>query len=141
MNIKEATIKDMAEFLLMGNTCFLHTLTGNFEHYPTEIDLMFGEDNPWQDIIDKVENNWHDYIRIEPMNSHQSYTVMESFAEQLEGVGFREKLFNVLNRPKPFRNFNHLIHQSDFRQEWFHFRQARNEAWVKEQLADHGKVE
>ena len=141
MNIKEATIKDMADFLLIGNTCFLHSITGDFEHYPTEVDLLFDEENPWQEIIDKVENNRSDYIRIDPMDSHRAFTVMATFAEELEAGMFREKLFNALNRPKPFSHFNHLIHQSDFRQAWFNFRQEKYEAWVKEQIADHWKGE
>jgi len=102
------------------------------------MDFFPDEENPWQEVIDKIENNWGDYIRIEPMNSHQSYAVMESFAYQLEADGFRKKLLTSLNRPKPFRNFNYLIQESDFRQEWFDFRQERNIEWVREQIS--GKV-
>ncbi len=126
----------MAEHLLCGNLCFLNTITGDFEYHPSEMDFFPDEENPWQEVIDKLENNWDDYIRIEPMNSNQSYAVMESFAEQLEDDGFRKKLVAALSRPKPFRNFNYLIHELDFRQEWFDFRQKRNVEWVREQISD-----
>ena len=138
MNLKEANIREMAELLLCGQICFLNFRTGEFDYHPSEMDFFPDEENPWQEVIDKIENNWGDYIRIEPMNSHQSYAVMESFAYQLEADGFRKKLLTSLNRPKPFRNFNYLIQESDFRQEWFDFRQERNIEWVREQIS--GKV-
>jgi hypothetical protein len=136
MKVKEANIREMSEHLLCGNLCFLNIKTGDFEYHPAEMDFFSDEENPWQDVKDKMENNCDDYIRIEPMNSNQSYVVMESFAEQLEADGFRKKLFAALSRPKPFRNFNYLIHESDFRQEWFGFRQERNIEWVREQISD-----
>ncbi|MGM1057535.1 MAG: UPF0158 family protein [Bacteroidota bacterium] len=136
MKVKEANIREMAELILSGQLCFLNTLKGDFEYHPAEMDFFPDEENPWQEVIDKIENNWDDYIRIEPMNSNQSYAVMESFADQLESDGFRKKLLTVLNRPKPFGNFNYLIHESDFRQEWFDFRQERNVEWVREQISD-----
>ncbi|MGI0108180.1 UPF0158 family protein [Salinimicrobium sp. WS361] len=136
MKVKEASIQEMAEHLLCGNLCFLNTITSNFEYHPAEMDFFPDEENPWQEVIDKLEKNWDDYIRIEPMNSNQSYGVMQSFADRLEADDFREKLLAALSRPKPFRNFNYLIHQSDFRQEWFDFRQERNVDWVREQISD-----
>ncbi|MEP6262840.1 MAG: UPF0158 family protein [Gillisia sp.] len=126
----------MAELLLCGQICFLNIRTGEFDYHPCEMDFFPDEENPWQEVIHKIQNNWGDYIRIEPMNSNQSYTVMESFADQLEAHGFRKKLLTALNRPKPFRNFSYLIHESDFRQEWFDFRQERNIEWVREQISD-----
>ena len=134
--MKEANIREMAELILRGHLCFLNTITGDFEYHPEEMDFFPDEENPWQEVIDIVENNWDDYVRIEPMNSSQSFAVMESFADQLKADGFEKKLIAALNRPKPFRNFNYLIHESDFRQEWFDFRQERNVEWVKEQISN-----
>jgi len=136
MVVKETNIREMAELLLCGQVCFLNIHTGEFDYHPEEMDFFPDEDNPWQEVIDKIENNWDDYIQIEPMNSNQSYAVMESFVDQLEGNGFQKKLLTALNRPKPFRNFNYLIHESDFRQEWFDFRQERNIEWVRKQIFD-----
>ena len=136
MKVKEANIREMAEHLLCGNICFLNTVTGNFEYHPAELDFFPDEENPWEEVIDKLEKNWDDYMRIEPMNSNQSYSVMESFADQLDSDAFRKKLITTLNRPKPFKNFNFLIHESKFRQEWFDYRQKRNVEWVREQISD-----
>jgi len=136
MKVKEENIREMADLILCGHLCFLNTMTGDFEYHPEEMDFFPDEENPWQELINKIENNWDDYIRIEPMHSTQSFAVMDSFADQLDSDGFRKKLINALNRPKPFRNFNYLIHESDFRQEWFDYRQKRNVEWVREQISD-----
>jgi len=128
-------IREMSELILCGHLCFLNTITGDFDYHPAEMDFFPDEDNPWQEVIDKIENNCGDYIRIEPMNSTQSFAVMESFADQLVSE-LRKKLLTTLNRPKPFRNFNYLIHESDFRQEWFDYRKKRNVEWVREQISD-----
>lgn len=136
MKVKETNIREVTELILCGQLCFLNTITGDFEYHPAEMDFFSDEENPWQEVIDKIENNWGDYIRIEPLNSNQSYTVMESYADQLKSDGFRKKLPTAFNRPKPFRNFNYLIPESNFRQEWFDFRKERNIEWVKEQIPE-----
>ncbi|HSI70625.1 MAG TPA: Ig-like domain-containing protein [Gillisia sp.] len=33
-------------------------------------------------------------------------------------------------------NYNYLIHESDFRQDWFDFRPERNVEWIKEQISN-----
>ena len=46
------------------------------------------------------------------------------------GNGINKLLERVLNNRNPFANFNHLIHSSDFRQDWFDFRQRQLEQYV-----------
>jgi hypothetical protein len=43
-------------------------------------------------------------------------------------------LSNALSGRKPFRHFNHLIHQSDEREAWFAFRQKCLENYAAEIL-------
>lgn len=90
MKFQEEKIKEIAELIDCGHVCFLHKKTGNIEYHLQEIDLFFDEENPWQDIIDKVENNLDDYIRIEQMNSRQSFQVMELFIEKVKSESFRK---------------------------------------------------
>ena len=135
MEIKKVHIQEMAQLILCKQLCFLNINTGNFEHHPEEIDLFLDEKNPWQEVIDKIEANTNQYIRIEPMNANQSFTVMESFVNQLAHTKFRKKLLAALYQPKPFRNFNNLIHQSHLRQSWFYFQQEKSIAWVKQQIS------
>lgn len=62
------------------------------------------------------------YIRIQKMNSNQSFRVMEAFLENIKSESLREKLDNALRVSKPFRNFKYLIDNSDYRQNWFDFK-------------------
>ncbi len=135
MKVKEQTIRELAELLLCGQLCYVNIKTGTFEHHPMQMDYFMDEENPWQEVMDKLEQNREDYIRIEPMDATKSFAVMEDFSERLPPEGFRNRLLTALRRPKPFRNFNHIIHESEFRQEWFDFREERNIEWVKEQLS------
>ncbi|HEY5392992.1 MAG TPA: hypothetical protein VIJ57_12790 [Hanamia sp.] len=48
---------------------------------------------------------------------------MESFVDSLPESRIRVMLSNALSGRKPFRHFNHIIHQSDEREAWFAFRQ------------------
>lgn len=135
MNFKEEKIKEIAELIDCGHVCFLHKKNRNIEYHLKEIDLFFDEENPWQDVIDKVDNNLDDYIRIEQMNSNQSFQLMELFIEKVKSESFREKLINAVNRSKPFRNFKYLIDNSEYRQHWFDFKLEQNMFWVKEQIS------
>ncbi|WP_121667471.1 UPF0158 family protein [Mesonia aquimarina] len=134
MNYSEKTIRELADLIDCGHVCFLEKTTEKIEYYPEETDLLYDEEIPWQDIIDKIENNPADYIRIEGMNSNQSFRVMEKFTGNIEAEPLREKVIDALNRPKPFGNFNYLVEGSNYRQEWFDFKLAQHMLWVKDQI-------
>ena len=136
MNYSDKTIKEIADLIDCGHLCFLNKKNGNIEYHPKEMDLFYDEENPWQDVIDKIENNRNEYIRIEPMDSNQSFRVMEYFIEKIDSEQLREKLVITLNRPKPFRNFKYLMDNSKYRQNWFDFKFDQNILWVKEQISD-----
>jgi hypothetical protein len=60
---------------------------------------------------------------------------MEAFAEQLPNkIEFKLKLFQALNKNKPFRKFKFLIENSVYRQEWFTFKALKIQEWVEEQI-------
>ena len=70
------------------------------------------------------------------MDSHDSFKVMERFADSVSDDSLREKLLIALQRPKPFANFKFEINNSGpYRQMWFDFQQEQQVEWVKDQLA------
>lgn len=79
---------------------------------------------------------WEKCVEIEPPESYDSFKVMERFTEKVPDAGLREKLIDALNRRKPFANFKRIVDDSDYRQDWFDFRQARLEEHVYEALKD-----
>jgi hypothetical protein len=57
---------------------------------------------------------------------------MADFVNQLKKGIEADKLAQAVNGHKPFANFNHLIHNSKYREDWFAFRQKAMEKYVIE---------
>lgn len=123
-------IAEIAELLECGMTCFYHRPTGAIEYYPD--DLLDPE--PWQEIIDKIENDWDNYTIFNKMDSNEGFKVMENFAYSLTDDNFRDKILDRLSKRKPFQNFKILIDSSDFRQNWFDFKKNAYIDFVKRQI-------
>ena len=133
MKLKEEQIKEIAELLDCGMTCFYHLPTGKIDYHPDSEDPNF-DPEPWKDITDKIKNDWDNYERFEKMDSNEGYRVMENFARSLEDSGFKNKLLEGLSKPKPFWNFKSLVDWSDYRQEWFYFKGKAYNDHVKRQI-------
>ena len=136
MNLSEKDVEEIASLLECGEHCFVHQNTGEIEHYPDPNDVYF-DPEPWQEVMDKVEDDWDNYLAFEPMDSRQGFKVMEDFAESLSDRHFQEKLFRLLSEHKPFSKFKRAVDYSDYRTEWFEFKKQANIKWVKEELAYH----
>jgi len=75
---------------------------------------------------------WDEYYKFEPLESHESFKIMESFADNMVDEKFRDQLYYALNHRKPFANFKWKIDNSQFRQDWFDFKQQWLENHVKQ---------
>lgn len=128
-------IKEIAEQLDCGFTCYLNKVTGTIQ-YTRSSDNWFGDDkDPWDDVNKEVEENWDKYIEIENMESRDSFKVMADFAENVDSVELRKSLINALNRKHPFQNFKWVIDNSGpYRQKWFDFKNQRYIEWVEDHL-------
>jgi len=113
---------------------FLQQKTGEIESYPDNLDLMHDEDNLFQEIIDKVEDDFEHLIAFSPMPSREAYQVMVDFKEIVHDERMLGKIELALKWKNPFSDFKNLIETSAYRQAWFDFKRAENEKWVKEQL-------
>ena len=131
-------LNDIADSMEAGMKCFIHKTTFEVESFPDEdrFPEMDSEDEegPWKEIIDKVFDN-NDYLEIEPMESSDSFKIMEDFALSLPESPTKIRLITALEGHKPFGNFNHQIHNAGKEKEqWFQFRREREIEWVKDQL-------
>lgn len=135
MIIPEQKIKEIAEWLETGMMVFYHKQTGEIFYHPDPYDPYF-DPEPWQEKIDKIESEREKYLRFESMESWQAFKVMEHFADSLSDLKFKGMVYDRLSRKKPFQNFKMLVESSDYRQEWFDFRDNATIEWVKEQLED-----
>ncbi len=127
-------VSRIADSLLAGLICYFNPYTLEVEDIPEimvqdpeEFELMTGESD---DSLELKHKNWTKCIEIEPMESHESFKVMENFIDEVQDYKLKEKLINTLNRKKPFANFKFLVENTDYRQQWFDFRQKHYKDYV-----------
>jgi hypothetical protein len=99
-------------------------------------DDMYGDTEFWDEELEKIENEWTDYIVLEKMASGEAFTIMEGFVEEVDNEKLQQDLIKILNRKSPFANFKAEVESSDYRQNWFNFRDQKYEEYVREQLEE-----
>lgn len=100
-------------------------------------DLEFEDDAAqfWQDEIEELKNQPLNYLEIERPESYDSFKMMREFANSaFVDKRFQEKLSNILEMRKTFANFKICIDTSDYREDWFTFKNNWMQNWVKDQL-------
>ena len=144
MKITKHQIHEIAEYLEIGQTVYVNKDTG--EYIPIVenddfIDYMGDEEeNPWAEDQRTVES-WENYFSIGKMPSHEGFKIMEAFASVVDDA-LRVKIGNALTRRKPFAHFKDLVESSDYRQQWFDFRQRKYKEYVIDELeANDMKIE
>lgn len=130
-----AVVKEIAGSIDAGQVCFLNTNTLQIDKIPFQL-----HSDPWaykmetgmrlKDFKPKY-TRWKKYMTIEPLESHESYEIMEKFAEQLDNSGLKSQLVYALNNQKPFANFKRTIDNSEFRQDWFDFKDKQLQNYVR----------
>lgn len=131
-------INEIAQEIDCGFRCYLNLKTGKLISTP-DFELNFDDGKEfYEEELEELENNWGDYAEIERPHSSDSFKFMVDFAEQLkDGNRLKDRLFDALNKNKPFSRFKLTIDNSgEFRQKWFDFKQAKLENWVTEKLKE-----
>lgn len=126
-------IAEIAQEIDCGSDCYYNPKTEEIVAVPNSslvddeemFQEIFGED------LKKVKKNKKDYIKIEPLQSFESFEIMENFANQIPDNLLQSKLQDILHQRKPFQNFKNTIDHSDFRQDWFDFKKIELEKKVK----------
>ena len=86
------------------------------------------------DELNLKYTKWEKYITIEPLETNESFRIMEKYAEQLDNSRLKTQLINALNNRKPFANFKRIIDNSEFRQDWFNFKDMQLQNHVKSMI-------
>ncbi|QOW09583.1 hypothetical protein Q73A0000_03985 [Kaistella flava (ex Peng et al. 2021)] len=139
-NTKSKIINEIAQELDCGNECYYNPKTDEIIAIPNysiiqdeeEFQELFHED------LEAIEKNRADLIEIDPLESSESFKIMELFVDQIADVQYKAKLEHILQERKPFQNFKNSIDNSDFRQEWFDFKKLEMEKIVEARL-NHSK--
>ena len=135
-NSKAKIINEIAQELDCGNDCYYNPKTEELITIPNfgemsdedEFRKSFGEE------LKKVTKNKAEFIKIKILESFESFKIMERFISKIEDKQLQAELENILERKKPFQNFKYLIDHSDFRQNWFDFKQKELEKRVENEL-------
>jgi hypothetical protein len=122
----------IADGLSANHICFYNPDTLVVEDIPKSLYEELDFDAEWEDDNEFGLSfmKWENCIKIEPLDSRESFNIMDRFVDRLNNKKEANKLTQALNGRKPFANFNHIIHNSDCRDEWFAFRQKELERYV-----------
>ena len=158
--ISDEQISEMAEMLDTGyHVCYVNPDTGEVEIIFTnemlrEYGISWDDDEEdedggdeesthgWQDEFNadvKAQMariySWQHFVRIEKPESHEAFGFMENFVDEVIPEGKLKKQFwNALSKKHPFRNFNHMVHNCEYREEWFKFKKNAMEEYVRKQI-------
>lgn len=137
----EALVRNIGQALQVGMHCFLNMDTLELEEIPGHLlEDMWAyledddEDREKDEDLELKHINWEHVLTFEPLQSSESFRIMEDFAGQINNAKVQNTLIDILNRRKPFAHFNHYIHNSKYREEWFAFKNAAYERHVREQI-------
>lgn len=135
-NLKQNIIKQIAQELDCGFDCYYNSKTDEIVAIPSFAQFSDEEDfkEAFSESLEKVEKHKTDFIKFETLESYESFKIMELFVEQLYDQNLKSELENVLANKKPFQNFKHKIDHSDYRQNWFDFKQNELEKRVENEL-------
>ncbi len=142
MALSKEKIKEIAEDLDCGMKCYYHKKT---EKIITIIDFdshLGADEEPWEDVINELDEHSADYFEIERMDTRENLRVMESFAYFVNDSALKDKLIDALNRPKPFASFKWIVDNSgEYRQKWFDFKNQKYIEWVEARINDINSTE
>lgn len=121
----------------MGMTCFVHKETGEVEEVMNSPQAEYDDEyqKVKKEIMEKIVS-WGEVYCIEPPGSHDSYRCMERFVDEKipNHTRLKVNLLEALERTHSFRNFRRLIDNSDYREEWFAFKDECMETYIHKKL-------
>jgi len=135
-NLKQHIVKQIAQELDCRFDCYYNSKTDEIVAIPSFSQFSDEDDfkEAFSESLEKVEKHKTDFIKLETLESFESFKIMELFVEQLPDQNLKSELEIVLANKKPFQNFKHKVDHSDFRQNWFDFKQNELEKRVETEL-------
>lgn len=112
----------------LGGSHYIDLQTGDIVSPDLEDDVSY------EDVEDEER-----YFCIEPVDSHEGYEIMEDFVGTIELEEIRDRLSEVLDRPKPFRNFKEALYDyTEIQKGFYEYKENRLKEILKEQLSEIG---
>lgn len=134
--VPQATIKEIAQAIALGKTCYLQRNTTNI----TTIDPTIEDAaliTKQEQTVAKLEEDIERYIKVEKLNTATQLRIMKNFLEELPDKSVRKELSNALNRKNPVRNFSRAVGSDmELNQHWSNFKVKEYQRWVSNFLID-----
>lgn len=131
-----SVINPIAQSIDAGFSCFLNPETLEMEDVPKMlIDNSHEFEMLTRHSADEEElkhESWQEYYTFEPLDSHESFLIMQNFTENLNDEILREELFDALNNKSPFANFKRVIDKRELSGHWFPYKMEYLEDHVKQ---------
>ncbi len=136
IQLTQQQIKEIPEELDSGLRCFIHKENGEILTFPDTFKNIGIDTEPWEEEMEKLDDNFLDYYEIDQMESYDSFQIMEGFTESLSDSNhLKNKLIAALNRKKPFREFKFVIENSgEYRKMWFDYKNQKLIEWVNDSI-------
>ncbi len=121
---------DVGDALSMTNhRCFINQETLEVEIHASEYDYEF---SGVEDTALETLENPEKFMPVEPVSTREAFRVIASFVEIVTDTRLQQRLTDALNGRKPFANFNHLVHTTNVREQWFDFKNKTYAELAKE---------
>ena len=152
--LTDKQIHEIAEMIDAANDiCYLNSDTGEYVLMMNNERLSeYGISWEYEDD-DEPEEDWHEWqkemyleaksnmekiyswknsIQIKKPESHEAFEFMKRFVDEVIPEGkLKQDFCRALSRTYPFRNFNAIIHNCEYREDWFKFKQMALEEYVR----------
>ena len=100
------------------------------EEYFEKNPPMKTDDVDFTNILSKIPAE-----KISEMAEELSMQYQICYVDEIIPEGkLKKKYYDALSRKHPFSNFNHIVHNCKYREEWFKFRQKALEEYVRKHI-------
>ncbi|HLV43021.1 MAG TPA: UPF0158 family protein [Brumimicrobium sp.] len=135
-------INNIAQELDCGMDCYYNPKTKELISLFGADLLATGDEDYYEEMfkeqINRVKAHKKDFIKIEVLESLESFKIMEKFKDEVPDLQLKEQLGNALADRKPFQNFKRLVDNSNYREDWFKFKVNEIENRVRKILEVNG---
>jgi hypothetical protein len=135
-------IDSLSQDLECGFNIYIHldskkitTIHAEMDIYEDVDEALSADELAYRDVVNDIENNPSDYYVIKALNSNESYSIMEKFIATITNEKQYKIFTEAISNKKPFAKFNHLIHQSPLREDWFAFKSQTYYKYVFDEIA------
>ena len=149
MKFTDEQIKEIAASIDFGSIYYANPETGEMEEFreddfiddfPEEIDeeMPGWEKEEMEEMKAKLDriDSWKNFVIVRKPNSDEAFRFMEDFVAEVIPESEQKMYWKALNWKKPFANFRDLINDSEYREDWFRYKEQKMMEYVREELGE-----